>query len=518
MVDAAMSSRDELEAELKRLRAENERLKKKADSELSQDFLTLLAHTSDFIYFKDKDSRIRFCSQAMATLCGHADWRDMRGKHDLEIFPEETARIYYEEELPVFRDGKPLLNKIDPYIDVNGDKRWVSTCKWPVFGDDGKTVVGIFGISRDVTGRMTAAEEARRQALRSEALLRSASDGIHVLDAKGNVLEANDVFCKMLGYTHDEALKLNVVQWDARWSEQELRNEVLPRLIAHPEVFETKHRRRDGESIEVEVSAVGIDLDGEPVLFAASRDITERKRTEENMRRLAAELAEVYRLKDVFTDVLRHDMLNPANAISLQTDLLLRSGVSASQADLLQGIKRNVRNMTEIAANAAQYARLTATKTVPFADMDLQGLLRSTCDEFAVMLEQKDIRLNLVALRPALAPLSPLIKNVFANLLSNAIKYGPAHSTIEVGLTEEAETWLVAVKDSGGGIPDHGKKLVFNRFERLNKEAVQGSGLGLAIAKQIVTLHRGTIWVEDGPAGGAVFFVRLPKSQVQKEE
>ena len=474
--------------------------------DLNRDFQTLLARTSDFIYFKDKDSRIRFCSQAMATLCGYQDWREMIGKHDLEIFPEETARIYYEEELPVFRDGTPLLDKVDPYIDANGVRRWVSTCKWPVFGDDGKTVVGIFGISRDITERRQAEEEAQHQALRNEMLLLSASDGIHVLDSKGNVLQANDAFCQMLGYTREEALKLNVAQWDARWSAHELESEVIPRLMEHRELFETKHRRRDGQIIDVEVSAAGIAIGGEPVLFAAARDITERKRSE-------AELSEANRLKDMFTDVLRHDMLNPVNAISLQADLLLRSGLDASQVEVVKRMKRSVANMTEIAANAAQYGRLAAAKTVTLADMDLQRLLAAVLDDFAPMLEERDIRITRAAEKQAVAPINPLIKNVFANLISNAIKYCPPHSTIEVGVTEEACTWLVSVKDSGDGIPDQSKERVFDRFERLNKEGVKGSGLGLAIAKQIVTLHRGTIWVEDNPGGGSAFFVRLPKSQ-----
>ena len=119
--------------------------------ELNNDFVTLLENTGDFIYFKDHDSRIRFCSQALASITGHPSWREMIGKHDLEVFPEDTARIYHEEELPIFREGKPLLNKIDPYYDEQGRPRWVNTNKWPVFGDDGKTVVGIFGISRDIT-------------------------------------------------------------------------------------------------------------------------------------------------------------------------------------------------------------------------------------------------------------------------------------------------------------------------------------------------------------------------------
>jgi PAS domain S-box-containing protein len=96
---------------------------------LNRDFLTLLESTTDFIYFKDKDSRIRFCSQTMARITGHSSWREMVGKHDLEIFPEETARIYYEEELPLFRDGVAILNRIDPYFDEQGQQGWVSTNK-----------------------------------------------------------------------------------------------------------------------------------------------------------------------------------------------------------------------------------------------------------------------------------------------------------------------------------------------------------------------------------------------------
>ncbi|MDP2693637.1 MAG: PAS domain S-box protein, partial [Gallionella sp.] len=127
--------------------------------ELNRNFVVLLENTSDFIYFKDKNSRFIFCSQTLANITGHASWRDMVGKHDLEVFPKDTAHIYYEEELPIFREGKPLLNKTDPYYDEQGRQRWVNSNKWPVFGDDKKTVVGIFGISRDIT-ELKQAEDA----------------------------------------------------------------------------------------------------------------------------------------------------------------------------------------------------------------------------------------------------------------------------------------------------------------------------------------------------------------------
>ena len=127
-------------------------------SELNRDFVAFLENTSDFIYFKDRRSRFRFCSQTLANITGHASWRDLTGKHDRDVFPPDTAKIYCEEELPIFEEGKPLLNKIDPYYDATGKPGWVSTNKWPIF-DQGGEVVGIFGISHDITATKEAEAE-----------------------------------------------------------------------------------------------------------------------------------------------------------------------------------------------------------------------------------------------------------------------------------------------------------------------------------------------------------------------
>ncbi len=130
---------------------------------LNRDFVTLLENTTDFIYFKDQDSRFRFCSQTLAAITGHRSWRDMIGKHDLEVFPTDLAQIYYEEERPVFEKGTALLNVVDPYIDEQGNPGWVSTNKWPVFSE-GMNVIGLFGISRNVTEQMRLEAELRDMA------------------------------------------------------------------------------------------------------------------------------------------------------------------------------------------------------------------------------------------------------------------------------------------------------------------------------------------------------------------
>jgi len=122
---------------------------------LNANFLAMLDNAQDFIYFKDADSRIVFCSQSLAEITGHKNWRDMVGKHTLEIFPPDTAKIYSDEEKAIFEQGESVANKVNPYYDKDGASGWLETNKWPIFDDTGAQVVGLFGISRDVTERVT---------------------------------------------------------------------------------------------------------------------------------------------------------------------------------------------------------------------------------------------------------------------------------------------------------------------------------------------------------------------------
>ena len=158
MTDKLQASYEELKLELDAHKQSEEKL-----SVLNRNFVTFLENTTDFIYFKDENSRFCFCSQTLADITGHASWHDMIGKQDSEVFPQDTAQIYIQEEVPIFRDGKPLLRQVDPYYDVSKNPGWVSTSKWPLLDSQGK-VVGLFGISRDITEQIKS-EDALKQAL-----------------------------------------------------------------------------------------------------------------------------------------------------------------------------------------------------------------------------------------------------------------------------------------------------------------------------------------------------------------
>jgi diguanylate cyclase (GGDEF)-like protein/PAS domain S-box-containing protein len=110
-------------------------------------------------------------------------------------------------------------------------------------------------------------------------MLKNAMDGIHVMNIHGDVVEANDAFCNMLGYTNEEVLRLNISDWNAQWTRKELQ-ERIKKLIGKSARFETKHRRKNGTLIDVEVSTTCIDIEDAIYFFASSRDITERKKSE----------------------------------------------------------------------------------------------------------------------------------------------------------------------------------------------------------------------------------------------
>jgi PAS domain S-box-containing protein len=132
---------------------------------------------------------------------------------------------------------------------------------------------------RDITERKRAEATLSALALRHQTLLQTAREGIHVLDERGRVVEANAAFGAMLGYSRDEMLRLSVMDWDVQWSREELLAKIGT-LMEHPAQFETRQRRKDGSVIDVEISAVSVLLEGRRYLYNSARDITERKRAE----------------------------------------------------------------------------------------------------------------------------------------------------------------------------------------------------------------------------------------------
>ncbi|MDD4928794.1 MAG: PAS domain S-box protein [Gallionella sp.] len=142
----------------------------------------------------------------------------------------------------------------------------------------------LIGLGLDISAQRENMRITEGLLLRNQTLMHNSMEGIHILDIDGNVLEVNEAFCRMLGYSREEIMRLNVTDWDNQFTPEEMHSR-LSHFIGKSGIFETVHRHRDGTLIDVEICATGIELDGVGYLFASSRDITLRKRIQSAMMR-----------------------------------------------------------------------------------------------------------------------------------------------------------------------------------------------------------------------------------------
>jgi diguanylate cyclase (GGDEF)-like protein/PAS domain S-box-containing protein len=175
----------------------------------------------------------------------------------------------------------------------NGDWIWVQDCGRVVeWSQDGKPVQ-MSGTHQDITERKLAEEKIRASESRLQILLETASDGIHVLDMRGNMVQFSDSFSTMLGYAFEETAKLNMADWEAAIPKEQQQN-IINRLVREPARFETKFRCKDGTLIDVEINAKGVELEGSHYLYASARDITQRKALENELIASKAEIEDLY--------------------------------------------------------------------------------------------------------------------------------------------------------------------------------------------------------------------------------
>jgi PAS domain S-box-containing protein len=253
---------------------------------------TLIDTLPDNIFIKDAESRFIISNLAHVRDLRAKTPYEIVGKTDFDIFPQELAAGFYADEQAVIRSGQPLLNREERTIDPQGKTRWVLTTKVPLRNDQGK-VIGIAGINRDITERKAAEEALRESESRYRTLFDSASDAILIHDIGGKFLEANHVACERLGYSREELLQMtpeeiNSPEYAAHVAErvEELRKR------GHA-FFEIAHMRKDGRVIPIELSSRIIEYKGKPAVLSIARDITERKRMQDEIKRYSEHLEEL---------------------------------------------------------------------------------------------------------------------------------------------------------------------------------------------------------------------------------
>lgn len=369
----------------------------------------------------------------------------------------------------------------------------------------------ILTTARDITER----KRSEREKDRFLKAFASSTDGITIADEKDRFIYVNEAYAGIFGYNQEELIGNT---WH-KITPPEMIDPIekgLPNTMHNKDIGtlygEVQGLRKDGMIIPTEVRGKGIwDENGNyQGHICIVRDITERKRSEEAMKKYARELEEANQLKDLFTDIIRHDLLNPVTVIKGLSEILSENESVPENRKNVEIIIKNVGKLEDMIQSAATLAKVEAVDKLDFEERNICEILRKVISDFTPMFRNKGMSVEFFSEEKCIAEVNPHIEEIFSNLLSNAAKYGPENTRITVGIKADGKDWMVSVKDRGNRIPDEYKEFIFERFKRIEKRGVKGTGLGLSIVKRIVDIHKGKVWVEDNPEGGNIFLVRIP--------
>jgi PAS domain S-box-containing protein len=398
---------------------------------------------------------------------------------------------------------------------TNGKEITVHSTSSPIF-DEKSNIIAAVEILRDITDRKKAERELQESEERFSALFNLASDCIFLLDPSQKdgpiIVDANMAACIMHGYKWEELIGKPLSILDAPSDAKRIAERTKQLMSGKPLTFEVNHVHKDGTVFPVEVSAQLIYVGGKPYIQAIDRDITKRKKMEETVWKYNQDLEIANQLKDLFTDIMRHDLLNHTGIIRNLAEIVLEDDKSESPEDI-QMILSSARKLEEMVIAASSYAKLESAENIEWRERDLNAIIKDAEESLKPHFEEKNIVLEHIPKGRHTAKTISLVEEVFVNLLSNAVKYSPENTKVTVNIEDTGKNWRVTVKDQGDGVPDEYKEKIFKRLTRRKKEGVKGTGIGLAIVKRIADLHKGAAGVLDNPDGGSIFYFDIPKGR-----
>jgi PAS domain S-box-containing protein len=463
-----------------------------------------LAHDAIFIW--RMDGGVDLWNQGAAQLYGFGAEEALgRASHDLlqttfpvpylEIEAALRARGRWEGELTQrAKDGSVVIvSSTMQMLHKDGDR--------------------VLEANSDITDRKRA--EQRLSALYELGLI-----GVLYWTIDGRIVEANDKFLEMTGYTRDD-LRNGRVDWMAmtppewRHLDEQAVADFKAKGISPP--FEKEYIRKDGSRMPILLGGAMLDeFRTEGVAYII--DITDRKKAEQALK----ESREALRLSDLrkseFIGVLSHELRNPLAAIRSGLYVLGRCQPGSEQAGRASAaIERQVAQVTRLTDDLLDVTRIAQGKVqLQPETLDLNELVVSTVDDHRILFQNAGVELDLV---PAPVPVGmnadlTRVEQMVGNLLQNAAKFTPRGGRVIVSLTVSDGFAELMVKDTGVGIEADILPHLFEPFSQAKRtldRTTGGLGLGLALVKSLAERHRGSVSVHsEGPDQGSTFVLRLP--------
>ena len=381
------------------------------------------------------------------------------------------------------------------------------------------------GFQLNITARKEAEQRLQDAHEHLRLMVDSALDAVVSMDMEGMIIGWNPQAETTFGWSAEEVLGHSLVDTIVPHAHRAAHTEGLRRwhetgtgAVLNSRI-EIQALRRDGRMIPVELSIVPVAVGEETVFSGFIRDISQRKRAQEDLeraleveRQAAVRLRALDEMKDTFLQAVSHDLRTPLAAILGMAITLERGdvGLSPEETRELAGrIEHNARRLERLVTNLLDLDRLARGVLTPtFEPTDVGDLVRRMVTETDPSGQQVE-----VSAESFILPIDPpKVERIVENLIVNAIRHTPAGTSVHVSVTGSANGVMIAVEDEGGGVPADLRERIFEEF-RQGTDAPQpspGVGIGLTLVRRFAEMHHGRAWVEEREGGGASFRVFLP--------